>query len=205
MPRAAIDRLILVEPPTCAFEFDVFVNIDIDEIIVYLTTGFPEVFNYPEIWGNRIPHRGDQEIGAEARFVPQQPPRYDQIGAAPFIPPPPPAQPQVLAPPPPPEYEDVTDNEAEAVVNEAEGNDNDEPLILISDTDGEAIEVSNEGEEEVDEEAEEEEEDVDYDAEDEYQEEDEDSGLYEMGDCDEVEFEEYEPYEDEDDVMEQFD
>ena len=75
-----------------------------------------------------------------------------------------------LAPPPPPEYEDVTDNEAGAVVieaegvmNEAEAVGNDEPLIFISGTDGEAIEVSNEGEEEeVDEEAEEEEERMEF-------------------------------------------
>jgi len=36
MPRASIDRLILVDPPTGAFEFNIFANIDFDEVIVYL-------------------------------------------------------------------------------------------------------------------------------------------------------------------------
>ena len=61
--RATIDRIILVEPLSCAFQFGVFQNVDIDEVIVYLSTGFPEIFNYPEIWGKGYPKEGMKKLG----------------------------------------------------------------------------------------------------------------------------------------------
>ena len=171
LPRAAIDKLILLAPPVCACAFDVFVNVNVNDVIIYLSTGFPEKLNYPEIWVNRVPRGGHREIGGVAGFVPQQPPpRYDEIGFAPFIPPPPPpAQPQAPLPPQP-EYEDITDNEVEAVANEVDAvveavvneavvvNETDtdgESLIIISDTEAEGVDEMVVDEEEEEEEEEE--------------------------------------------------
>ena len=128
--RPTIDKLVLMNPPACACAFNVFDNIRVRDAIVYLNTGFPEMFNQPDIWVNRIPrggHRedypgGTRELGfVRGEFLPN-PPRYEDIGfVVPFIPPPPPqpAQPPQAPIPPPPQYECVSDNEADAIVYEA--------------------------------------------------------------------------------------
>jgi len=155
--RPTIDKLVLMDPPACACAFNVFDNIRIRDAIVYLNTGFPEMFNQPDIWVNRIPrggHRedypgGTRELGfVRGEFLPN-PPRYEDIGfVVPFIPPPPPqpAQPPQAPIPPPPQYEYVSDNEADAVVyeamNDAGVNDANavvEAVVVISDAESEGV------------------------------------------------------------------
>ena len=152
--RPTIDKLILMDPPACACSFNVFDSIHIRDAIIYVSAGFPEMLNHPDIWTNRIPrggHReeypgGPRELGFVRGSLPN-PPRYEDIGFVPFIPPPPPQPAQPQAPiPPPPEYEYVSDNEAEAVVYEVmndagvnEANAVVEAVVVISDAETEGV------------------------------------------------------------------